>query len=207
MQTEPLPGRDADRLNLSDGIGYLRFRRIAMKRLLIALACLALCLPALAQSADEPASRDDVILYLRTMRSHDMLQRTMQVQSQAMQNLMRDQLLKDKGKLPPDYEAHMKKVMDDLVKNLPLDDIVQAMIPAYQKHFTKGDIEAMNAFYSSPVGQKVLEELPAVIQEGNEAAMPLVSNYLTEWKGRMEKEMKALEDDDPKAAPAPATKN
>jgi hypothetical protein len=178
-----------------------------MKRFLIALACLALCAPALAQSADEPASRDDVILYLRTMRSHDMLQRTMAVQSQAMQNLLRDQLLKDKGKLPPDYEARMKKVMDDLVKNLPLDDIVQAMIPAYQKHFTKGDIDAMNAFYSSPVGQKVLEELPAVIQEGNEAAMPLVSNYLTEWKGRMEKEMKALEDDAPKAAPVPAAKN
>jgi hypothetical protein len=177
-----------------------------MKRLLIALACLAFCAPALAQSADEPASKDDVILYMRTMRSHDMLQKMMQVQSQSIQNLLRDQLVKDKGKLPPGYEARMKKVMDDLLQNLPVDDIVQAMIPAYQKHFTKGDIEAMNAFYSSPVGQKVLEELPAVIQEGNEAAMPLVSNYLTEWKGRMEKEIKALDDDAAKAAPVPAAK-
>ena len=131
-----------------------------MKRLLIAIACLAFCAPALAQSADEPASKDDVILYLRTMHSHDMFRRTMQVQSQAMQQLLREQILKDKGKLPPDYDAHMKKAMDDLVKNVPIDEITQAMIPAYQKHFTKSDIEAMNAFYSSPVGQKVLEELP-----------------------------------------------
>jgi len=178
-----------------------------MKKLLIAFVCLAFCASALAQSADEPASKDDVILYMRTMRSHDMLQRTMQVQSQSMQNLLRDQMLKDKGKLPPGYDARMKKVMDDLVQNLPMDEIFEAMIPAYQKHFTKGDIEAMNAFYSSPVGQKVLEELPAVLQEGNAAAMPLMSKYLTEWKGRMEKEMKALEDDAPKTTPAPPAKN
>ncbi len=40
----------------------------------------------------------------------------------------------------------------------------------------------MNAFYSSPVGQKVLHELPAVMQEGNQAAMPIMSKYLGEWK-------------------------
>jgi uncharacterized protein len=169
-----------------------------MKRLLIALACLALCAPCLAQNADEPASRDDVILYLRTMRSHDMFQRTMEVQSQTIQQLFHDQLLKDKGTLPPDYDTHMKKAMDDLVKNMPVDDMVQAMIPSYQKHFTKADIEAMNAFYSSPVGQKVLQELPAVMQEGSQAAMPIMSKYLSEWKDRMEKEMKELENSAPK---------
>ncbi len=39
-----------------------------MKRLLIASIVLFHAVPALAQNADEPASRDDVILYLRTMR-------------------------------------------------------------------------------------------------------------------------------------------
>jgi hypothetical protein len=100
----------------------------------------------------------------------------------------------------------MKKMMDDLFKNMPIDEITQAMIPAYQKHFTKGDIEAMNAFYSSPVGQKVLEELPAVMQEGMQAAMPIMSAYITESKGRMGQEIKEMEKDSPQtpaAAPAP----
>ena len=65
-----------------------------MKRLPIALACLALSfcagIPALSQAADEPASKDDIILYLRTMRSHEMFQRIMEVQSQNMQQLFRD---------------------------------------------------------------------------------------------------------------------
>src|SRR6266571_137035 len=124
-----------------------------MKRLLIALIGLFLAVPALAQNADEPASSDDVILYLRTMRSHDMLRRTMEIQASSMQQLFREMLLKDTGKLPDDFDTKFKKAMDDLIKGMPGDEIVQAMIPAYQAHFTKGDIEAMSAFYSSPVGQ------------------------------------------------------
>jgi hypothetical protein len=88
--------------------------------------------------------------------------------------------------------------MDELIKGMPLDEITQAMIPTYQQHFTKGDIEAMNTFYSSPVGQKVLQQLPLVMQEGSKAAMPIVSKYLGEWKDRLDQEMKDLEKTPPK---------
>jgi hypothetical protein len=179
-----------------------------MKRLLIAIACLVfLSASALAQTADEPASRDDVILFLRTMHSHDLFQRTMEVQSQSMQQLFRDQIAKDKGSVPPDFAVHMKKVMDELMKNMPIDEVTQAMIPAYQNHFTKGDIEALNAFYSSPVGQKFLEESPAVMQEGMKAAMPILSKYLSEWKERMGQEVKQMENNSTPAEPAEPAKN
>jgi hypothetical protein len=165
-----------------------------MNRLFAAIVCLALiacCLPenGLAQSSDEAATRDDVILYLRTMRTHDLMQRTMRVQVDAMHALMRDQIMKDKGSLPPNFDTKFKNETDDLLKNMPLDEIVDAMIPAYQKHFTKGDIQAMTAFYVSPVGQKILEELPAVLQEGNQAAMPMLSKYLSDWQARMKKDL------------------
>jgi hypothetical protein len=170
-----------------------------MKRLLIALACLAFCLSGsisvLAQAADEPASKDDIILYLHTMRSHDMFQRIMEVQFQNMRQLLRDQIKQDRGSVPPDFDARFKKAMDDMIKGMPIDEITQAMIPAYQKHFTKGDIETMNAFYSSPIGQKVLRELPVVVQEGSQAAMPILSKYLDESKSRMQEDLKDLGDD------------
>jgi hypothetical protein len=169
-----------------------------MKRFWIALACLAFAVPVLAQTADEPASKDDVILYLRTMHTHDMIQQVMQIQSQNMRQLFRDQIIKDKGSVPPEFDAHFKKAMDDLIKGMPLDEITQAMIPAYQQHFSKSDIEAMNTFYSSPVGQKVLQQLPAVMQEGSKAAMPIVSKYLGEWKDRMEQEMREMDKPSPK---------
>ena len=171
-----------------------------MKRLLIVLACFACCLPCLAQNADEPASRDDVILYLRTMHSHDLMVRTMEVQSKAMQQLFTDQIMKEKGSLPPDFQSRMGKMMDELFKGMPIDQITDAMIPSYQNHFTKGDIEAMNKFYSSPVGQKVLEQLPAVMQEGMQAAMPIMSKYLSDWQERIKKEFEPI----PKNSAAPS---
>ncbi len=169
-----------------------------MKRLLIAVALLTLAIPGFAQSADDPATKDDVILYLQTMHSHDLMRKTMEVQVQSMHQLLRDQIMKEKGSVPEDFDSRMKKMMDELVRTMPIDEVTQAMIPAYQAHFTHGDIEAMNAFYSSPVGQKVLQELPAVMQEGMQGAMPILSKYLSDWQERMKKEFES----EKKVAPA-----
>lgn len=85
-----------------------------MKRFLILLACLALnflaiSTPALGQNPGDPASKDDVILLLRTMHSHDMVRRTMEVQAASMQKLFHDMIQKDTGKVPPDFDARFKK--------------------------------------------------------------------------------------------------
>ena len=159
-----------------------------MRAFLLTLLCLALAPPCLAQSADtDPATKDDLILFFRTMHSHDMLQKMMEVQSKSMEQLMRAQLEQDSN-VPADFEKRWDKIMSDLLKNMPVDEMTQAMIPAYQKHFTRGDIAAMNAFYASPVGQKVLDELPVVTQEGMQEMMPVLTKYLDQWRERMRKE-------------------
>lgn len=172
-----------------------------MRFFCIAAVCLAFTAPLFAQSAaSEPASRDDIILYLRTMHSHDMMRKVLEVQSKSMQQLLYDQVKDQQGKVPKDFDVQFKRAMDELIKGMPVDELTQAMIPAYQQHFTKSDIEAMNTFYASPVGQKVLEELPAVMQEGQTAAMPILSKYLAEWSTRMQQEIKK-----PVKDPSPAT--
>jgi hypothetical protein len=174
-----------------------------MKHLVLAVICVICTVNVWAQNAgDEPPSKDEVILYLRTMRSHDMMQRMMEVQGQSMQNLFRDMITREKGQVPPDFDTEFKKAMDDLIKGMPIDQVMEAMIPAYQKHFTKGDIAAMNAFYSSPVGQKVLQELPAVLQEGNQAAMPILSKYMTDWKEKMQHQFEQMKSGPSIKAPA-----
>jgi uncharacterized protein len=171
-----------------------------MRALLIAVLCAVFITPCLAQTADtDPATKDDVILLFRTMHSYDLIQKLMEVQSQSTQQLFRDQLEREKG-VPSDFEARIKKMNDEMIKGIPADEIVQAMIPAYQKHFTRGDIAAMNAFYSSPVGQKVLRELPAVTQEGMQEMMPILNKYLEGWKERVQHE---FEDGDKNAPGAP----
>ena len=41
--------------------------------------------------------------------------------------------------------------------------------PIYHNHFTHQELKELIAFYKTPLGQKVLKELPLLTQEGMEA--------------------------------------
>jgi uncharacterized protein len=165
-----------------------------MRAILIAALCLACSAPVLAQNADtDPASKDDVILYLRTMHSHDMMQKTMQAMLGSMRQMFSEQFEKD-GKAPPaDAEKRFNTVMDEVIKGMPLDEMTEATIPVYQKHFTKSDIDHLIAFYSSPTGQKLLDEMPAIMGESMTAMMPIMMKYVNDSKQRMQQQVKEME--------------
>src|ERR1035438_4947911 len=116
---------------------------------------------------------------------------------------MHEEYLKDKDKLPPDFEERMSKQMDDLLNNMPLDEITQAMVPTYQKHFSKSDIDAMLTFYASPTGQKILNEMPAIMAETMQDMMPIMSKYMDTVKQHMQQEVTRLL----QQTPAQPTKN
>ncbi len=40
-----------------------------------------------------------------------------------------------------------------MYKTFPWDDFLESMVPVYQKHFPKGDVDTLMAFYSTPTGQ------------------------------------------------------
>ena len=44
-------------------------------------------------------------------------------------------------------------------------ELMDQILPVYDKYYTLDDLKALNAFYSSPVGQKVMATLPQVMQE------------------------------------------
>jgi hypothetical protein len=163
-----------------------------MKRIFLALtACLVFALTGVAQqsSADTPATKEDVQRYLDVMHSREMMTKMMDAMSKPMHQMMHEQYLKDKDKLPADFEERMNKVMDDYMKNLPIEEMLQAMIPAYQKHFTKGDIDGLVAFYSSRTGQKVIQELPAITAEAMQAMMPLMRKQIDAMTERMQEQV------------------
>jgi hypothetical protein len=97
----------------------------------------------------------------------------------------------------------MSKQMDDLLNNMPLDEITQAMVPTYQKHFSKSDIDAMLTFYASPTGQKILNEMPAIMAETMQDMMPIMSKYMDTVKQHMQQEVTRLL----QQTPAQPTKN
>ena len=162
-----------------------------MKRFLVAaILCVSFAYSGLAQDtgANAPASREDVERYLQAVHSHDMMQKIMETMAKSMQQMTHERYLKDKDKLPPDFEARTNKMMNDMMKDMPFDEMMQAMVPTYQKHFTKGDIDALVAFYTSPTGQKLLRETPAITGEAMTAMMPILRQHMDAMSRRLQQQ-------------------
>ncbi len=183
-----------------------------MKRFLLAATLfLAFGMNGLAQQTgpDAPATKEDIEKYLQAIHSQDMMKQMMAAMSKPMHQMAHDQYVRDKDKLPPDFETRMNKMMDEMMQDLPMDEIMQAMVPVYQKHFTKGDISALVAFYSSPTGQKILREMPTVMAEAMESMMPLMRKHMETVQQRLRKEVDAMlkESQEKPAQKPPSTPN
>jgi hypothetical protein len=164
-----------------------------MSRLFLVLSlCVASSWICLAQRTnDAPASREDVERYFQVAHSRELVQQVLDSMSNSMHEIVHEQYLKDRDKLPPDFEERMTRIVDDSWKHAPIDEMLQAMVPSYQKHFTKGDFDAMVAFTSSPTGQKVLRELPSVMGEAMEAMQPILQRQMEATRRRIEQEAEA----------------
>jgi hypothetical protein len=178
--------------------------------LVAAILCVGFSLNGLAQtSTDAPASKEDVERYFQAVHSHDMMQKMLVAMSKPMQQMAHEQCSKDKDNLPADCEARMNKFMDGMMKQMPFDEMMEAMVPAYQKHFTKSDMDALIAFYSAPTGQKVLQELPAVMAEGMESMMPIMRKSIDRMTQSIEQQVAQMRKDSskPTADDAPPARN
>lgn len=152
-----------------------------MKRFVLA-AIVLLCSSAVGfaqqDPADSPASKEDVQRYFEAMHSREMMSKMVEAMAKPMHQMMHEQYEKDKDKLPADFEKRMNKLMDDTMKSFPWDEMLDSMVPVYQKHFTKGDIDHLVAFYSTPIGQKLLRELPAITAEAMQSMMPMMQKRI-----------------------------
>src|ERR1700722_1991205 len=192
-----------------------------MKRpALVLLACLLFASISFAQQndADAPASKADVERYLDTMHIRDMMKNMIANMGPQMQKMIHEQVAKQPN-LPPDFEARMDKMMDDYWKDFPTDDLLNAMIPVYQKHLTKGDVDVLVAFYSAPTGQKMLKEMPAMMSESMQAASGIIQKMMAKAMQRIDDEIVQMQktndgkpadtktDDGKPAKQSPATPN
>jgi hypothetical protein len=57
------------------------------------------------------------------------------------------------------------KIWDRYEAKLDVKDMVGSITVIYDRHFSTGDLLAMAAFYRSDVGQRMIQEMPAVMSE------------------------------------------
>ena len=160
---------------------------------LAAVLCMLFTAAAYAQQApaDTPASKEDVVRFMDVMHSRDMMINMMSLMAKQTSQMVHQQVSKQ-ADLPPDAEERINKMTQDMFKNFPVDDLIQAMIPVYQKHFTKGDIDAFVAFYSTPAGQKLLKEMPAITQESMQASMGVAQKMVANMQQQIQDDINQI---------------
>ena len=181
-----------------------------MRKPLAAIAFLAICLVSLpsaghAQSAPAAKSTPDSTLPAdaptrdQIMTLLDLLQvrKTMSAMLQNMKQIMRqgaEESFRKKVPNPtPKQLAALQGMFDDVI-DMPLDEMVDALIPIYQRHLTRTDLEEIIRFYSSPAGQKLLREQPQMLHEGMQAGADIERKRMDEINAKLQDRMQKLSD-------------
>ena len=154
--------------------------------LLLAVWALGAWVPAAVAQADAAATREDVLKLFDTMKVHEQMALVMDSVLKQQRNMMHDAMRKRYPQITDQDLARLDQFTNEFMKELPLDGMLDDMVPVYQKHLTKGDVDAMGAFYASPTGQKLLREMPAMTAESMQAAGPRIQQMMDKLMDRVE---------------------
>lgn len=133
---------------------FLR-KRIGMK-LRVKLVALGLCLVAVAPSIwSQKTQKEEKIMELLNLSGSGNIgkQYFVSIMDQ-FQNIFPD--------VPKEFWSEAKSLMDP-------NDLIEIIIPIYNRHFSQEDIEGLIAFYKTPLGQKLVKEQPIIMQESMRA--------------------------------------
>jgi hypothetical protein len=166
-------------------------QRVACLAILLCLSSSGLLGQAGASAGSEtPASADDIRKMLDVMHIRDQMKLIMQQITQQMRAVEHDQIKKQQPNVTDEDVAKFDAMSDEILKGISTEGLLDDMIPVYQKHLNKADVDAMIGFYSTSTGQKMLREMPAMTREGMQAMQPRLTRMMDETNARVEKMVK-----------------
>lgn len=65
------------------------------------------------------------------------------------------------------------KFWEECARELHPDNLVNLIVPIYDRHFTHDEIKELIKFYDSPIGKKLVAELPSITQESMAAGQQI----------------------------------
>jgi hypothetical protein len=92
----------------------------------------------------------------------------------------------------PEQLARVDAISDSIFKEFSVDELIDAIVPIYQKHLSKSDLDGILAFYASPTGQKLLKEMPAILSESMEAGGEIGRKKMESINRRVEEQLQQM---------------
>lgn len=168
----------------------MRFRTALLAILLCMTAARLLGQAAAATGSEAPASPDDIRKLFDVMQIRNQMKLVMQQVSQQIRSLEHEQIKKSDPNVTEEGIAKLDAISDQVLKGVSVEGLIDDMIPVYQKHLNKSDVYAMVGFYSTPTGQKILKEMPAMTTEGMQAMQPRLRQMMADANSQIEKMVK-----------------
>src|SRR5512146_1005111 len=129
-------------------------------RIVVLLTVVLMCTPVFAQSssASTNAKHQKIVTLVKMTGTP-----TVMVDAIRQQIHLAKKTLPLPPKAQDDFET-------EFLNEIKVDDLVELMVPAYDKYYTEGEIDQLIAFYKSPLGQKLVSSLPTMTEETSKAA-------------------------------------
>jgi Uncharacterized protein conserved in bacteria (DUF2059) len=128
------------------------------------------------QPAKDAPSPEEVLNLFTAMHVREQTIAVMHKSEEQIKTITRDLVERRIPNITPLQLGELDAMIGDLYENYPVDQILGDMVPVYQKHLTSADIDSILGFYTSPVGQKLTREMPAMTEE----AMQIASSRIQE---------------------------
>jgi uncharacterized protein len=168
----------------------MKFRIVVLAILLGAASPQLFGQAGAAADSAVPASAEDIRKMFDVMHIRDQMKLVMQQVSQQIRTITHEQIRQQQPNVTEEDFAKLDAMSDQLLKDFSTEGLLDDMVPVYQKHLSKADVDAMVGFYSTPTGQKILREMPAMTAEGMQAMQPRLSRMMDEANARAEKLVK-----------------
>jgi uncharacterized protein len=150
---------------------------------------------------DAPATKEDIQHLFDVMQIHQQMRQVMDALMKQQSAMIHETLKKRYPQSSADRVARADQLIAETMKDMPMDAMLDDMIPIYQRHFSKTDIDAMSTFYASPTGKKMMREMPVLTSEAMQASYARMQKQVDAIQQRAEQIVKE-DQEQPKSAPA-----
>jgi hypothetical protein len=152
----------------------------------------------------DAASKEQLMKLFEVLGVNKQIQSVMDQMTKPMQ-----QMMPSPPQMSDKQKEKLSKLQGELFGKMMSPEFIhtylELMVPVYQVHFTRTDVDQMITFYSSPVGQKFVNEQPLITQETFPKIIPLMQQHLQDVmkETNFEQRMKEIfaEEDKPASIP------
>jgi len=143
----------------------------------------------ISTASTEPASREDVQNLFAVLNLDRMMKVTMQAAAEQVKTNLPEIMKQQNIEIPKDQ---LDSMTEDMFHDYPMKEVLDSMVPVYQKHLNRTDVANILAFYKSLTGQKMLNEMPEMSKEAMQAANPVMKQWMSSLMQRMQDRARAV---------------